>query len=322
MLKQFGVIGLASIVISLTASTSFGQEITRIRTEDKCEAVAKIIDGDSRHKPMSRLCQEDKISADNGGTVRIFCFPLGKILSISRGGVISNHCSLQGQRVRGCSLLNRERCVVVKGPSEDQLKRITPYGIMNINSRPALSWTPISSVTKYSVGIKGVGTNWKVEVEGNSLIYPKDKPALELGNVYVVTIIALKKEEVLDSSSFALLVLSEEQVQEIAETIDTLKSLGQPEDELAIDLDTVYSAHNLVDESIKVLNFRVKAGSNNATIYRLLGDRYLMANLPQEANKVYLRAKELAQKEGDSLELEKIQVRIRITTEYISSQLK
>ncbi|MCM0593846.2 MAG: hypothetical protein KA716_28095 [Gloeotrichia echinulata DEX184] len=304
-------------------SRGWGQQVVRnSRQERSCEPIAKVISGDIRYQPLSKLCQEDKVSAANGGRVKIFCYPRGRILEISSDAVLKHCLPLSNRERRGCTLLDGRNCINPKGTNEENQPRlISPYGLLIMNSRPTLSWFTTRAATSYSVQIKGNGgVNWDVEVKAESLSYPQDQPAMKPGNVYNVNIIAMRGNEVLDGSSSILLLLSTDKADEVTKTINNLKSLKQPEDELAIDMDAVYEAQNLVHNSIEVLTARVKAGSRNPTIYRLLGDRYLIANFPQTANQAYLIAKQLAQKADNNIELIKSEAGIKIASQHIIHQ--
>ncbi|MCC5612325.1 hypothetical protein LC612_37795, partial [Nostoc sp. CHAB 5834] len=68
----------------------------------------------------------------------------------------------------------------------------------------------------------------------------------------------------------------------------------------------------LLDESIKTLIARVMAGSQNPTLYRLLGDRYLGALLPEEAEQTYTIAAQLALSSANTDELNKVQSGLKL----------
>jgi hypothetical protein len=319
---QVGAIISILILTNLSINRGWGQQVVRLSSQEgfSCEPVAKVISGDIYYQPLSKLCKEDKVSAANGGRVKIFCYLRGKILEIP-SDIVGKHClPLSNTERRGCTLLDGRNCINPKGPDEENKpNKITPYGVVIKNPRPTLSWSSTKTATSYNVRLKGNGgVNWEVEVKGESLPYPQYQPAMKPGNVYRVDIVAMRGDEVLDGSSSILLLLPTDKAQELEKTINILKSLKQLEDELAIDMDAVYEARNLVHESITMLNARAKAGSKNPTVHRLLGDRYLIANLPQQANKAYLTAKQLAQKVNNNLELTKAESGMKIALQHIT----
>lgn len=318
MKLRVGVI--ISTLFLMNVGSVWGQQVVRITPQKRsCEPIAKVLGGDIRYQPLTKLCTEDRVSAVSGGTVKVLCYPRGNIVEIS-SDLVGKHClPLSNTELRGCTMLSGRNCVNLKGPNEKNAPNlIAPYGVVIMNPRPSLLWSTTSGATSYIVQIKGIGVNWQLEVGGNNLLYPQDKPGMKAGNVYTVNIIAMRGEEPLIASPPALLLLpTANKIQEVAKTINIVASLKQSPDESAIDMDAVYEAQNLVDNSIEVLNARVKAGSSNPTIYRLLGDRYLIANLAHPAFKAYSRAKVLAQRKNDTLELAKAQAGIEIANKYI-----
>ncbi|BAZ33796.1 hypothetical protein NIES4074_63100 (plasmid) [Cylindrospermum sp. NIES-4074] len=319
MLKKIWIGVIISGLILANVSVSRGQQQQVVRTNrqaaSSCEPIAKVISGDIRYQPLTKLCSEDRVSAANGGKVKILCYPRGKIMDIP-SDVVGKQCfPLAANEGRGCNVLQGRKCRIFKGPDEENKpSKITPYGVVINNSRPILSWTKTKGATDYIVRVKGNGgINWQVEVKGESLPYPQEQLALKPGQTYTIDIVAMRGDEVIDGSSALLLLVSTERLQQVEQTINILENLQQSPDELAIDMDAVYEAQNLVNESITVLNARAKAGSTNPTIYRLLGDRYLIAHFPEKANEAYLQAKKLAQETNNTVELSTLETRLKIT---------
>jgi hypothetical protein len=314
---EIGVIILGLILANGSVSRVLGQEIMRTtrQAEALCEPIAKVISGDIRYQPLTKLCSGDRVSAANGRKVKILCYSRGKIIDIP-SDIIDKQClPLDANERRGCNVLEGGKCGIFKGPDEENKpSKITPYGVVIKNVRPTLSWSKTKGATNYIVRIKGNGgINWQVEVKGESLPYPEDQPALKLGQAYNVGIVAMRGDEVIDGSSALLLLVPTEKLQQVGQTIKILESLQQSPDSLAIDMDAVYEAQNLVHESITVLEARTASGSQDPTIYRLLGDRYLIARFREKANEAYLQAKKLAQKTNNTGELSKLEARLKIT---------
>lgn len=319
---QIGVI--ISTLTLLNMGGAWGQQVVRAIPQERsrsCKFIAKVISGDIRHQPLTELCQEDEVKAANGKRVKIFCYPRGSALEIP-SDTVGKHCTpLSNIERSGCTVYAGNNCINPKGTEEENVPRlINPYGVAIMNPRPLLSWSSIKTATSYIVQVKGIGVNWEVEVKGNSLPYPATQPAMKPGNVYIVDIMAMQQDKPLVAKPSPLILLTAEKTQEIALTISILTSLKQPPDELAIDTNAVYEAQNLVQNSIEVLNARTEAGSTNPKIYRLLGDRYLIAKFPQQASEAYWKARVLAQKENNALELALAQAGIRIAQEQLTHQ--
>lgn len=274
--------------------------------KDVCEPIAKVISkGNSNWPFLKQLCGNDVI--DSSSVVEVFCFLNGRILNISRGEV-GKLCLISPEQVRGCSYEKIGNCPKVKGPDEDDAPTlITPNGVAILNHRPRISWTDSAIATSYIVQIEGKGVNWSVETQNTQLLYPQNESALQPGNVYNLNVIVKREDEVKTAASSVFILVSQQRAEKVREVIKRLEALNMPKDELAIDINYVYEAENLLNEAIEVLEAQVKAGSQNSTIYRLLGERYLEVNLPDFAKQAYLKAMRLAQKKGDTNELVKAQ---------------
>jgi len=313
--SQFVAIALILLFSSFSSAGGQAQSVSRSDSHERdCEVVAKVISGDINWTPQSKLCKNDKIHPVRGRKVEIFCYSHGKLLYLT-DSTVSEHClPLSQRRFENCTLKNGYTCVTPKGPGSDENipTLITPYGVVILNTNPILSWSATPEATSYMVQIEGKGVNWSVEVKATQLPYPKDQPAMESGNVYNVNVIANRGDEPIAASASILLIVPTDKAQEIATTINRLQSLNQFQDELAIDVDSVYETENLVNESILVLKARAKAGSKNPTIYRLLGDRYLEAYLPSAAISAYATASKLARKENNADELVKAEAGAKI----------
>ena len=270
----------------------------------ECEPIAKIIEGDRHWASLSKVCKSAQINPEPGGRVEVFCYLRGSILQVSAGTIGAQCLPLSARERSGCSLQNEHNCINIKGPNEDTDAplRITPYGVAIINPRPMLSWVTTPGASSYIVQVEGIGVSWSLSVPNTRLPYPKHQPALQAGNVYDVNIIAKRGEKFIACQSL-LVSVSEDRAHQVATTIKRLQTLQESPDELAIDMDAVYNAQGLVDESIAVLSARTKVSSQNPAIYRLLGERYLQGNSVFAASSAYKSAIALAQKVNNPDEL-------------------
>jgi hypothetical protein len=308
VLFKFKIVGL---VIALCFPLSaWGEQSRKVNTtQERCDPIAKVITRGNRNWPyLKELCSNDLISSSK--LIEVFCYLNGKIITISNG-TLGEVCSVSADQLRGCNEKNSGDCIKIKGPEEEDVPRIiTPYGVAILSSRPQISWKTIPVATSYIVQIEGQGVNWSVETKDTYLIYPQDQPALQPGNVYKLNVIAKQADEpkVADSSVFAL--ITQARYEKVRDIIKRLKELNMPQDELAVDISYVYEAENLLNEAIEELQIRIKAGSQNPKVHRLLGDLYLEVDLPIFAYEAYTNASNLAKKQGDKHELLKAQIGI------------
>ncbi|WP_414544793.1 tetratricopeptide repeat protein [Nostoc sp. CCY0012] len=313
------VAAIASIPIFSSFSSAWGQQqsvaVGNLRSR-KCKSIARIISGDLRLANFSELCEQDQLQPDRDkGTVEVLCYLSGEILRLS-GGIISNQClPPSDQPVQRCSSEIRSNCLKVKGPDEDNNAptRITPYSALILNPRPVMLWTPVHSAISYIVQIKGTGVDWSIEVNSNSLPYPKEQPAMQPGSIYQVNVLAKIGEQKFVPSSSILMVIPSEKEQHIKAVMKYIQNLNLSPDDLAVDSAHIYRANDLLTEAIEVLNKRIKAKTQNPTIYRTLGDLYLEVGLPQMANREYNTAIQYARLKRNLNELAKAEEGLRLT---------
>jgi hypothetical protein len=170
----------------------------------------------------------------------------------------------------------------------------------------------VPGATSYTVKVKGAGVNWSKEVKQNSLEYPKSEPAMQMGRIYKINVIANNADGPEIATPSHTIVIPQQEELEVKRIVEQIQSLNLVGDELAIDLDAVYMSKNLLTEAIGVLKARVDAGSYNPTIYRMLGDRYTETGLlevksVEAAKQAYTQALRLARQQNNTDEITKAQ---------------
>jgi hypothetical protein len=299
-------------LIVLLASSAWGQQ--RILQKNLCDEPSGRVysTGDRFLKTGRYLCLGERINPQNGSAVKVLCFLNRKILYLKQSTVFNTQiCAPPPNEAVQCSVLNIVPCPHdYKRPDDEKNAPIvtSPYGSSIINSRPQISWRSVAGADSYTVVVKGNGVNWEADVKNAAtLSYPKEQKELRYGNTYTITIISNQGNQPLNFSPLVVHLLPVNEVEKIREQVKQINELGLPDDEAAFrDLDTIYMSKLLLDESMKTLIARVAAGSQNPSIYRLLGDRYLGALLPLEAQQAYTRAEQLAKSSGNVSELEKV----------------
>ncbi|RCJ40578.1 hypothetical protein A6770_37895 [Nostoc minutum NIES-26] len=309
------VIKLLIILVSLLlpSSNAWGQQ--RILEKGLCSRPSGRVysTGDRFLKAGKYLCLGQRINPANGNTVKVLCFSNRKFLYLNQSTIFNEQiCAPPAYEAVQCSVLNIVACPQdYKGQDEQENELIvtSPYGSSIINNRPDISWHPVSDADSYTVSVKGNGAEWEREVKNSTILtYPKDEKELQYGNTYTITVISNQGDRPLNYYPKVVHLLPVDDVTRIRDEVKQVKDLGLQADEAAyLDLDAVFMSKLLLDESIKTLKAQVAAGSKNPTIYRLLGDRYLGALLPSEAEQAYTIAGELAKNSANKSELEKIQ---------------
>lgn len=305
-------------LILLLASSAWGQQ--RILLHNLCKEPSGRVysTGDRFLKTGRYLCLGERINPQNGSAVKVLCFLNRKILYLKQSTIFNAQiCAPPPNEAVQCSVLNIVPCPHdYKGSDEEKNLPIvtSPYGSSIINNRPEISWRSVAGADSYTVVVKGNGVEWEEDVKNTiSIPYPKQQKELQYGNTYTITVISNHGDQALNSSPLVVHLLPVDDVQWIKDEVKQVFDLGLPPDEAAFrDLDAIYMSKLLLDESIKTLKARVVAGSQNPTLYRLLGDRYLGALLPEDAKHNYTIAAQLALSSSNTSELEKVQSGLKL----------
>jgi hypothetical protein len=269
------------------------------------------------------LCKGDRIYPNQNARVEILCYSNKKRFKIQQSSFlkIEDLCTpLQPSSARRCTPLTLNNCPTRKGPNgnENAPKIIQPYGKILINNRPLISWSAVTGATSYTVLVKGPGVDWQTEVKDTTLSYPSDRKELQYGNAFTITVIVNSGNSPISADSSVVHLLSESKIKQINQVVQQINSLGLAPDEIFVDLNAIYMSEGLLNETIETLKERARAKSQNPSVYRILGDRYIEAWLPEEAKRVYTKAVGLARVERNSEELAIAQERLRI----LESQLR
>lgn len=320
---RFKILAIASILLFLYFSSAW-KESQAIAREVCVKPIGRIYSPGDFHLPVgSQICSRDRINPIKGRTVKALCYLNGKILYLKQRSVFDDPdiCApLHTPLI--CTGRDPSRCNSAKGPGEEQNvpTLISPYGSSMLSTRPLISWYAVTGATSYTVVVSGYEFYWEKTVDKaiTMLPYPKEQKELEFGNTYKFTVLANVGDTPISSSeALVVSVLTQEEQNVFAERVKQIFELNLPPDEAAIwDLDAVFMARNLLNETIESLKARVAAGSQNPTVYRLLADRYLEAWLPKEALREYSKAAQLAKSINNSDELARVQEGLNIIELY------
>ncbi|MEH1899546.1 MAG: hypothetical protein V7K94_30485 [Nostoc sp.] len=316
--RRFATFVSISTLILLVTSSAWGQQ--RILLHNLCDQPSGRVysTGDRFLRSGRYLCLGERINPQNGSAVKVLCFLNRKILYLKHSTIFNTQiCAPLPNEAVQCSVLNIVPCPHdYKGPDDEKNAPIvtSPYGSSIINNRPQISWRSVADADSYTVVVKGNGVEWEADVKNTTILpYPQEQKELQYGNTYTITVISNHGDQPLNSSPLVVHLLPVDDVQQIRDEVKQINDLGLPPDEAAFrDLDAIYMSKLLLDESIKTLIARVVAGSQNPTVYRVLGDRYLGALLPDQAEQTYTIAAQLAKSSGKTSELSKVQSGLKL----------
>lgn len=302
--------GWSSVVVAESVTTA-----RRERSQLECEPIARVVNnGDRHYQAKSFLCSGDRLQPVPNKSVEVLCYASGNFLQLKTSTTITtDKCRTQAEKVSPCTPGNPSLCKKTRGPEAEDNRPtlISPYSSSILDNRPELSWYAVKGATSYTVQFNGEGISWQKTVTDTKLTYPTHKPGLRAGSVAKVIIVANSGKSYLSESNAILNVLAASEANQVLTAIERIKSLNLSADETAFDLNAVYRSQDLLTEAINTLKTRISAGSNNPVLYRVLGDRYLEAGLPDYAKQEFTTAATLAQKADNEAELALAQAGLR-----------
>ena len=236
---------------------------------------------------------EDNLTVSPNASVKVYCSNL-KQWEVKKGNhQVSIGCP-PGQTV--LKLPNRNNEEFRKdGKTEEALAKlpylITPRNSFILTNTPQLRWNKVSDATSYTVTIDGV--NWKQEVNNTEIVYSSETP-LQAERRYRVTIKTDNGASSPSDPPATFEILAEPTKKTVLEAVETIKQQPLSPAEKGLILAQLYRGYGLYADAVEVLEELVTQGSQQVSVYQLLGDTYLDTGLPQLAKKPYQKALELA----------------------------
>ena len=203
------------------------------------------------------------------------------------------------------------------GGSERQIPYIlSPRMTHLLNDKPTFSWNGVEGVNRYTVRLflDGDILEWSEEVSSTEIDYPENKPPLEVGVPYLLTVEAVTVETENDISSckdsganLGFQLLNQNQVDDVTDKEEAIKKEDLEEDEdRELALAALYSNKYLITDAInKLEDLGERQGGQTTFVYRWLGDLYTGAGLNLKAEEFYSKAIKLFTALQDRYELAK-----------------
>lgn len=196
-----------------------------------------------------------------------------------------------------------------------------------LNDKPSISWHAVPGAINYTVRlaeITGSGLDWERTVENTEIKmpYPDDAPALQPGSKYKLIVEARSQatQKRIEPGTAQFRMLSKEDIQEVRAAIEKIDKLDLSKEEKAFRMSDVYKNKELNAETIELLESLVREGSQNAKVYRLLGNIYWKQGLIDFAKVRYETAVRLATTAQDSKELEAAQTGLNETNKLLKKR--
>ncbi|PZV09779.1 MAG: hypothetical protein DCF32_01620 [Leptolyngbya sp.] len=186
---------------------------------------------------------------------------------------------------------------------------ISPWSGQVLTPKPLLRWNAVAGAQLYTVTLKKRDGEdwaevWTIQSSQTTLCYPASQPALELGDEYVLQVVAENAAEASDDGEpveiFSLISRDERADAEAAIAAVNAMDASQELKTLIL-VDEVYPSYKLFAQGINDLLALVESGTETTQIYRLLGDYFIRSGLELPTEQSYLKAIELAAT-GENLE--------------------
>lgn len=160
--------------------------------------------------------------------------------------------------------------------------------------QPMLRWNSVAGAESYKVRVLGPNVNWQTEVKQSQVVYggASLKPDLRYWVSITASNGASNQQEEGRFRGFS--VLSDTDNQKVNAAIARLKQQPLDDDARMFALAHLYRSNKLNADAIDVLEGLVKKGSQNGSVFHLLGNIYQDVGLNQLARERYLMGVKLA----------------------------
>ncbi|MEA5535845.1 tetratricopeptide repeat protein [Crocosphaera sp. XPORK-15E] len=239
------------------------------------------------------LTSDDKLNVAANASVKVYCSNQ-QIWTVTPGIYnVSSGCPSGNAVIR---ILNSNNDTLrPPGMKEEALSKlpylITPRETSIITNTPQIRWNNVSGASSYTVKIDGV--NWEMKTNNTEINYPGEPP-LKAEERYRVTIEADNGTSSKSDAVVGFNVLNEQTKKTVLDAVKTIQQQPLSSEEKGLILAHLYRGYKLYGDAIDVLEALVKQGSQEVTVYQLLGDIYLDIGLPQLAKKPYEKGLNLA----------------------------
>lgn len=306
--RYLGCIGLTSLWFGASAYY-FPAKAKPVVLSGECNPVGRVVKIANSQLPIGKvLCYQDKLRIPTNKQLKFVCFVSGQNLILSAGSRrVADYCDGVSYKFRRCTTQNPVHCPNIRNPNISvRATLFVPYSTTVMGGRPNFSWESDPQADQYSIEVfLGKISLWKQTASTNSLAYPEGVAPLQPSNAYLVTVTAYRGNATISSYNSVLNRISDQKAGLMQAAIGDIDALPIPETEKTLDKDRIYVSQGLVSESIGILKSQLEQDKLNPTLHRVLGDRFMNAGLPKEAQPLFQEAEFLASKEQDMFELAK-----------------
>lgn len=311
MFFRFLTIGLTSLWFWELTQTSAKANPTASRSSGLCNPLGRVVKVANSQLPTGKvLCQRDSVQISAGKQVEFVCFSTSQPVTLKEGfNRVSDYCKEVSHQFRRCTSQNPVHCPNFRNPAVSPIQTLlVPFSSTLMHGRPNFLWEREPRATHYKVVVSlRKKPLWTQTVQTNQMDYPTGVAELQPGKAYSVRVYAFQGNTVLSEQQSVLNRISTGKLALVRSAISTIDRLNLSDAEKIYDQDRILVSQGLLSKSIEILKTQLQQDKTNHVIHRLLGDRYMNAGLPNEAQPYFQEAKLLAQKEQDMYEFAKAQ---------------
>ena len=203
---------------------------------------------------------------------------------------------------------------VIRG-SGNQPVVIRPYGLNQRKSDPELQWLPIKKADSYRIIVDDWGEYWFSVNSNNPHIKLPELPS----GTYQILITALDHGVSIGETTVTIVILAPEQATQVSTLMSSIDKLNDSSSQKVVYKLGILSRFNLLEESISYLSQYLASDKSNMFLTRTLGDLYLEAAQPIQANQLYYKYQEIAYKNFSHEDFRSAQGRINLVATVAGS---
>lgn len=224
-----------------------------------------------------------------------FCSYLGLTLTLSSVGfTVLNQKTTANQDVQRIKSNSSSAVRIICDPMcreygrPDAFKIISPVGTIFADDKAIkLTWTPVKNVQKYIVSLRSFqGTIWEMEVDSNQneILYPQNKPPLQTGKKYDLTVKAVGKEN--KETEVGFLTLAKDRADKLKAEINKIRSQNILPQEKLIVIAELYEKERLISKAGQSYQQALQFAKDRNDINNLAWVRVKLAKMHLSVNEI------------------------------------
>jgi environmental stress-induced protein Ves len=270
-----------------------------------CEVVGRVLESSNfKLKPGDQICQNQVITSP--ARIKVACLAVRRVLWVEDVQDL-NQCQQPLPPVRHCAIKPGVKCDPMRTEvSMNKPTLLRPYGITLLSAPSQIAWAPVTGAERYVITILGKRTSQLSSTEPQLNL-----PKLPESNTLQFVVEAFAQDRLLGSSITTFNLLSGAQAKQVNADLALIDQLQiSPEEKTSLRL-AIFAEAGLLDNAIVLAEKQAQAQPNNPVALRQLGDLMLDAGWLENANVAYQKARAIAIKINNPVEIERSESGLR-----------